>query len=161
VQAVVIGDPPRRDRQPARSQRHAAGPRLRPQQRSYAADLAIGEQLERAEPGVQRRDRAERATRRPGAPQRQVVPPQLAEAARATHAKVIIRQRRRGRRAVVDHDRLCVAARCATTRSPPPSSPSSSADFTRSYYELLGDRPRCRQSGRPLINQYYSPFGPT
>ena len=93
-----------RHRQPAPPQRHPAGPRLRPQQRVLRRRPGHGEQLERAEPGLQRRDRAERPARRPGAPRRPGGPA-AARRGRPGHPRQgDHRQRRRGRRAVVDHD---------------------------------------------------------
>ena len=71
VQAVVIGDSTAAGhRQPASSRRHPAGPCLRPQQRVLRCRPGHGQQLERAEPGLQRRDRAERPARGAGARQR-------------------------------------------------------------------------------------------
>jgi hypothetical protein len=89
----------------------------------------------------------------------QVAPPQLAEAQRATKAKVII--------VSVGADdvewsimtRLCVASAVCNDKVSNAFFSKQVGDFTRSYYELLGDL--AALPGRPdvLINQYYSPFG--
>ena len=90
--------------QPGRRERQRPGPRLRPQQRVLRRGPGHGEQLERAEPGLQRRDRAERPARRPGARQR-AGRPVAAGRGGAGHARQgDHRQRRRGRRGVVHHD---------------------------------------------------------
>ena len=90
----------------------------------------------------------------------QVAPPQLAEAARATHAKVII--------VSVGADdvqwsimtRLCVASTVCNDKVSGAFFSKLIGDFTRSYYELLGDLAALPGSPAVLINQYYSPFGP-
>jgi hypothetical protein len=89
----------------------------------------------------------------------QVVPPQLAEAARATRAKVII--------VSVGADdvqwsimtRLCVASTVCNDKVTAAFFAKQIGDFTRSYYELLGDLSALPGSPAVLINQYYSPFG--
>jgi hypothetical protein len=89
----------------------------------------------------------------------QVVPPQLAEAARATHAKVII--------VSVGADdvqwsimtRLCVASTVCNDKVSAAFFSKQIGDFTRSYYELLGDLSALPGSPAVLVNQYYSPFG--
>ena len=89
----------------------------------------------------------------------QVAPPQLAEAARATHAKVII--------VSVGADdvlwsimtRLCVASTVCNDKVSGAFFSKQIGDFTRSYYELLGDLSALPGSPAVLINQYYSPFG--
>jgi lysophospholipase L1-like esterase len=89
----------------------------------------------------------------------QVAPPQLAEAARATHAKVII--------VSVGADdvqwsimtRLCVASTVCDDKVTNAFFAKLTGDFTRSYYELLGDLSALPGSPAVLINQYYSPFG--
>ena len=89
----------------------------------------------------------------------QVVPPQLAEAARATHAKVII--------VSVGADdvqwsimtKLCVASTVCNDKVSAAFFTKQIGDFTRSYYELLGDLSALPGSPAVLINQYYSPFG--
>ncbi|HTQ91961.1 MAG TPA: GDSL-type esterase/lipase family protein, partial [Streptosporangiaceae bacterium] len=90
----------------------------------------------------------------------QVVPPQLAEAQRATHAKVII--------VSVGADdvqwsimtRLCVASTVCNDKVSGAFFAKLIGDFTRSYYELLGDLSALPGGPAVLINQYYSPFGP-
>jgi hypothetical protein len=89
----------------------------------------------------------------------QVAPPQLAEAARATHAKVII--------VSVGADdvqwsimtRLCVASTVCNDKVSAAFFSKQIGDFTRSYYELLGDLSALPGSPAVLVNQYYSPFG--
>ena len=89
----------------------------------------------------------------------QVAPPQLAEAERATHAKVII--------VSVGADdvqwsimtRLCVASTICNDKVSNAFFAKQIGDFTRSYYELLGDLAGLPGSPAVLINQYYSPFG--
>ena len=89
----------------------------------------------------------------------QVAPPQLAEAARATHAKVII--------VSVGADdvqwsimtRLCVASTVCNDKVSAAFFSKQIGDFTRSYYDLLGDLAGLPGSPRVLVNQYYSPFG--
>ena len=89
----------------------------------------------------------------------QVVPPQLAEAARATHAKVIV--------VSVGADdvqwsimtRLCVASTVCNDKVSAAFFAKLVGDFTRSYYELLGDLSALPGSPAVLVNQYYSPFG--
>ena len=90
----------------------------------------------------------------------QVAPPQLAEAARATHAKVIV--------VSVGADdvqwsimtKLCVASTVCNDKVSGAFFSKLIGDFTRSYYELLGDLAALPGSPAVLINQYYSPFGP-
>ncbi|MGH3233852.1 MAG: SGNH/GDSL hydrolase family protein [Streptosporangiaceae bacterium] len=89
----------------------------------------------------------------------QVAPSQLVETERATHAKVII--------VSVGADdvdwsimtRLCVASTVCNDKVSSAFFSKQIGDFTRSYYELLGDL--AGLPGRPdvLVNQYYSPFG--
>jgi len=89
----------------------------------------------------------------------QVAPSQLAEAERATHAKVII--------VSVGADdvewsimtRLCVASAVCNDKVSAAFFSKQIGDFTRSYYELLGDLAALPGSPAVLINQYYSPFG--
>jgi len=89
----------------------------------------------------------------------QVAPSQLAEAQRATHAKVII--------VSVGADdvewsimtRLCVASAVCNDKVSSAFFSKEIGDFTRSYYELLGDLAGLPGSPAVLINQYYSPFG--
>jgi hypothetical protein len=89
----------------------------------------------------------------------QVAPPQLTEAQRATHAKVII--------VSVGADdvewsimtRLCVAsAVCNDAVSSAYFNQLLSA-FTSSYYQLLGDLADLPGTPAVLVNEYYVPFG--
>jgi GDSL-like lipase/acylhydrolase family protein len=90
----------------------------------------------------------------------QVAPPQLTEAQRATHAKVII--------VSVGADdvewsimtRLCVAsAVCNDAVSSAYFNQLLSA-FTTSYYQLLVDLADLPGTPAVLVNEYYTPFGP-
>jgi hypothetical protein len=89
----------------------------------------------------------------------QVAPSQLVEAERATHAKVII--------VSVGADdvewsimtRLCVASAVCNDKVSSAFFSKQIGDFTRSYYELLGDLAGLPGSPDVLVNQYYSPFG--
>jgi hypothetical protein len=89
-----------------------------------------------------------------------VAPPQLGEAQRATKAKVII--------VSVGADdvqwsimtKLCVASTVCNDKVSNAYFNQLISDFTRSYYELLGDLAALPGAPDVLINQYYSPFGP-
>ena len=89
----------------------------------------------------------------------QVTPSQLVEAERATHAKVII--------VSVGADdvqwsimtRLCVASTVCNDKVSSAFFSEQIGDFTRSYYDLLGDLAGLPGSPHVLVNQYYSPFG--
>ncbi len=89
----------------------------------------------------------------------QVAQPQLAEAQRAPKAQVII--------VSVGADdvewsimtRLCVASAVCNDKVSSAFFSKQIGDFTRSYYELLGDLAALPGSPDVLINQYYSPFG--
>ena len=89
----------------------------------------------------------------------QVAPSQLVEAERATHAKVII--------VSVGADdvewsimtRLCVASAVCNDKVSSAFFSKQIGDFTRSYYELLGDLAGLPGHPDVLVNQYYSPFG--
>jgi hypothetical protein len=89
----------------------------------------------------------------------QVAPPQLTEAERATHAKVII--------VSVGADdvdwsimtRLCVASAVCNDKVSTAFFNSQISSFTRSYYQLLADLAGLPGNPAVLVNQYYSPFG--
>jgi hypothetical protein len=89
----------------------------------------------------------------------QVAPPQLTEAERATHAKVII--------VSVGADdvewsimtRLCVASAVCNDKVSSAYFNQEISAFTRGYYQLLADLAELPGSPAVLINQYYSPFG--
>jgi hypothetical protein len=89
-----------------------------------------------------------------------VAPPQLGEAQRATHAKVII--------VSVGADdvqwsimtKLCVASTVCDDKVSNAYFNQLISDFTRSYYELLGDLAALPGAPDILVNEYYSPFGP-
>jgi lysophospholipase L1-like esterase len=89
----------------------------------------------------------------------QVAPPQLIEAQRATHAKVII--------VSVGADdvqwsimtRLCVASAVCNDKVSSAYFNSEISAFTSSYYQLLGDLDQLPGHPAVLVNQYYSPFG--
>jgi lysophospholipase L1-like esterase len=90
----------------------------------------------------------------------QVAPSQLAEAERATHAKVII--------VSVGADdvewsvmtRLCVASTVCNDKVSSAYFSKLIGDFTRSYYQLLADLDALPGHPAVLINEYYAPFGP-
>jgi lysophospholipase L1-like esterase len=92
-------------------------------------------------------------------PNGQVAPPQLTEAQRATHAKVII--------VSVGADdvdwsimtRLCVASTVCNDKVSAAFFNSQISAFTRSYYQLLADLAALPGNPAVLVNQYYSPFG--
>jgi GDSL-like Lipase/Acylhydrolase family len=92
-------------------------------------------------------------------PDGQVAPPQLTEAERATHAKVII--------VSVGADdvewsimtRLCVASAVCNDKVSSAFFNSEISAFTRSYYQLLAGLAQLPGHPAVLINQYYSPFG--
>jgi hypothetical protein len=89
-----------------------------------------------------------------------VAPPQLVEAQRATKAKVII--------VSVGADdvewsimtKLCVASTVCNDKVSNAFFDKQIGDFTRSYYQLLGDLAALPGTPAVLINQYYNPFGP-
>lgn len=89
----------------------------------------------------------------------QVAPPQLGEAAQATKATVII--------VSVGADdvqwsimtKLCVASTVCNDKVSNAFFNQLISDFTRSYYELLGDLAALPGSPDVLVNQYYTPFG--
>jgi GDSL-like Lipase/Acylhydrolase family len=89
----------------------------------------------------------------------QVAPSQLVEAERATHAKVII--------VSVGADdvqwsmmtRLCAASAVCNDKVSAAYFSSQLGDFTRSYYQLLGDLAGLPGNPAVLVNEYYSPFG--
>lgn len=91
----------------------------------------------------------------------QVAPPQLPEAEAATHAKVII--------VSVGADDLqwgvmtglCAATTVCNDKVSGAYFNQLLGNFTRSYYELLSDLARLPQHPAVLVNQYYSPFGPS
>ena len=90
----------------------------------------------------------------------QVAPSQLIEAERATHAKVIV--------VSVGADdvewsimtRLCVASTVCNDKVSSAYFAKLVGDFTRSYYQLLGDLDSLPGHPAVLVNQYYTPFGP-
>jgi hypothetical protein len=89
----------------------------------------------------------------------QVAPSQLVEAARATHAKVIIVSVGADDVAWSIMTRLCVASTVCNDKVSSAFFSKQIGDFTRSYYTLLGDLSALPGSPDVLINQYYSPFG--
>jgi hypothetical protein len=88
-----------------------------------------------------------------------VAPPQLVEAQRATHAKVII--------VSVGADdvewsimtKLCVASAVCNDKVSSAFFNSEINSFTRSYYQLLAELAQLPGSPAVLVNEYYSPFG--
>jgi len=89
----------------------------------------------------------------------QVAPPQLVEAQRVSHAKVII--------VSVGADdvewsimtRLCAASAVCNDKVSTAYFDQLLNSFTRSYYQLLGDLADLPGSPAVLVNEYYSPFG--
>jgi hypothetical protein len=89
----------------------------------------------------------------------QVAPPQMVEAQRASHAKVII--------VSVGADdvewsimtRLCVASAVCNDKMSAAFFDQEIGAFTRSYYQLLSDLATFPGTPAVLVNQYYSPFG--
>jgi hypothetical protein len=89
----------------------------------------------------------------------QVAPPQMVEAQRASHAKVII--------VSVGADdvewsimtRLCVASAVCNDKVSSAFFNEEIGAFTRSYYQLLADLAELPGNPAVLVNQYYSPFG--
>jgi hypothetical protein len=89
----------------------------------------------------------------------QVAPVQLAEAERATHARVII--------VSVGADdvewsimtRLCVASAVCNDKVSSAYFSQLLDAFTRSYYQLLGDLAALQGTPGVIVNEYYSPFG--
>jgi len=92
-------------------------------------------------------------------PDGQLAPSQLVEAQRATHAKVVI--------VSVGADdvqwsimtRLCVASAVCNDKVSSAFFDKQIGEFTRSYYQLLGDLTQLPGNPAVLVNQYYSPFG--
>jgi lysophospholipase L1-like esterase len=89
----------------------------------------------------------------------QVAPSQLVEAERATHAKVIIVSVGANDVEWSIMTRLCVASTVCDDKVSSAFFSKQIGDFTRSYYELLGDLAGLPGSPDILVNQYYSPFG--
>jgi lysophospholipase L1-like esterase len=89
----------------------------------------------------------------------QVAPSQLVEAERATHAKVIIVSVGANDVEWSIMTRLCVASTVCNDKVSSAFFSKQISDFTRSYYELLGDLAGLPGSPDILVNQYYSPFG--
>ncbi len=89
----------------------------------------------------------------------QVAPSQLVEAERATHAKVIIVSVGANDVEWSIMTRLCVVSTVCNDKVSSAFFSKQIDDFTRSYYELLGDLAGLPGSPDILVNQYYSPFG--
>jgi hypothetical protein len=89
----------------------------------------------------------------------QVTPPQLVEAQRATHARVII--------VSVGADdvewsmmtRLCAASAVCNDKVSSAYFSHEISSLTRSYYQLLAELAQLPGSPAVLVNEYYSPFG--
>jgi hypothetical protein len=90
----------------------------------------------------------------------EVAPPQLGEAQRATRAKVIIVSIGADDVEWSIMTRLCVASAVCNDKVSNAFFSKQIGDFTRRYYELLGDLSALPGSPDVLVNQYYSPFGP-
>jgi GDSL-like Lipase/Acylhydrolase family len=89
----------------------------------------------------------------------QIVPPQLAEAQRATHAKVIIVSIGADDVQWSIMTRLCVASAVCNDKVSAAYFNSLISSFTRSYYQLLGDLTQLPGNPAILVNEYYTPFG--
>jgi hypothetical protein len=89
----------------------------------------------------------------------QVAPSQLAEAQRATHAKVIIVSIGADDVQWSIMTRLCVASTVCNDKVSSAFFSSEINSFTRGYYQLLGELAQLPGSPGVLVNQYYSPFG--
>ena len=89
----------------------------------------------------------------------QVAPPQLAEAERATHAKVIIVSIGADDVEWSGMTRLCVVSTVCNDKVSSAFFSRQIGDFTRGYYQLLEDLAQLPGSPAVLVNQYYSPFG--
>jgi hypothetical protein len=161
VQAVVIGDSTAAAvGNPAAARASALDRACGRSSESYAADLALannwnvlnlacsGATIQDGILGVQLLSDG------------QVAPSQLMEAERATHTKVII--------VSVGADdvewsmmtRLCAASAVCNDKVSAAYFTKLIGDFTRSYYQLLGDLAQMPGNPSVLINEYYSPFGP-
>ena len=90
----------------------------------------------------------------------QVAPPQLGEAQRATRAQVIIVSIGADDVEWSIMTKLCVASAVCNDKVSNAFFSKQIGDFTRGYYELLGDLAALPGSPDVLVNQYYSPFGP-
>lgn len=89
----------------------------------------------------------------------EVAPPQLPEAAAATHAKVVIVSVGADDLQWSVMTRLCAAAKVCNDKVSSAYFSQLLGSFTRGYYELLSDLARLPQHPAVLVNQYYSPFG--
>ena len=90
----------------------------------------------------------------------QVAPSQLMEAEGATHAKVIIVSIGADDVEWSMMTRLCVASAVCNDKVSAAYFAKLIGDFTRSYYQLLGDLAQMPGNPAVLVNEYYSPFGP-
>jgi len=90
----------------------------------------------------------------------QVAPPQLGEVAQATKAKVIIVSIGADDVQWSIMTKLCVASTVCNDKVSNAFFNQLISDFTRSYYELLGDLASLPGNPAVLVNQYYLPFGP-
>ncbi|HEU5387080.1 MAG TPA: GDSL-type esterase/lipase family protein [Streptosporangiaceae bacterium] len=88
-----------------------------------------------------------------------VAPPQLVEAQRATKAKVIIVSIGADDVEWSIMTKLCVASTVCNDKVSNAFFDKQIGDFTRSYYQLLGDLAALPGEPAVLINQYYMPFG--
>lgn len=91
----------------------------------------------------------------------EVAPPQLPEAEAATHAKVIIVSVGADDLQWSTMTKLCAASKVCNDKVSSAYFTQLLGSFTRSYYELLSDLARLPQHPAVLVNQYYSPFGPS
>jgi GDSL-like Lipase/Acylhydrolase family len=160
VQAVVIGDSTAAaDGNPLVAGASALDRACRRSSEAYAADLAVvndwkvlnlacsGATIRNGLLGVQVLNDG------------QVAPPQLIEAQRATHAKVIIVSIGADDVQWSIMTRLCVASTVCNDKVSSAYFSQEISAFTTSYYQLLGDLAELPGHPAVLVNQYYSPFG--
>jgi hypothetical protein len=160
VQAVVIGDSTAAgDGLPLGSSPGALDRACGRSQDAYAADLATvndWDVLNLACSG---------ATIRSGLlgaevlPDGQVAPVQVAEAAQATHAKVIIVSIGADDVSWAIMTQLCAISAVCNDQISTAYFTQLLDSFTRSYYQLLGDLADLPWHPAVLVNEYYSPFG--
>jgi GDSL-like Lipase/Acylhydrolase family len=160
VQAVVVGDSTAAaDGNPLVAGASALDRACRRSSEAYAADLAVvndwkvlnlacsGATIRDGLLGVQVLNDG------------QVAPPQLIEAQRATHAKVIIVSIGADDVQWSIMTRLCVASTVCNDKVSSAYFSQEISAFTTSYYQLLGDLAELPGHPAVLVNQYYSPFG--
>ncbi len=89
----------------------------------------------------------------------QIAPVQVAEAAQATQAKVIIISVGADDVSWAIMTQLCAASTACNDKVSTAYFSQLLDSFTRSYYQLLGNLANLPQHPAVLVNEYYSPFG--